>query len=311
MVNCSACGEPVPDNVLNCPSCGTRIKGSLTGEISRFVDNKVVPQGIAPVMAKNVKVTNILGLIVVLVILVFEIIFFTFAVMSGLPLYIAGLFIAMTFVIMSFILYSSHRIKKVDFSNPKEEYVKDLQNAYGGKSVNEIHGTRLFGDSPVKLDSGEKVIASLAPVYRLQTSYSGPSGVSAEKYTENTIILTDKRIIFITIPLPGQGLIISGGSQDMWNDMLKRNTIKELALKALDLLKNGDTLDHFPNDYWINRDAIQQSEYLKSIGPTKFAWAGAMGFKVIDSKKLRYSIVDSIALDTLINELHPVKKYVI
>lgn len=287
------------------------MKSSITKEISSFVDNAIGEQGMAPVSAGLTRITNYVGILITLVILVIEAVFFTYAVIHGFPFYIAIVFMGFTFLLLALFLYSNRRIRKINFSNPKEEYSSDLQKVYGKKAVTEVMGTNLFGDSPVKLDAGELVVASLTPVYRFQMEFTGPSGVSAEKYTENTIIITNRRVMFITLALPGQGLLINGGSQDMWNDILKRNTIKEMASRAMETLKSGGTLDHFPNDYWASREMLEEVRYVKVVGPMKFASAGAVGFKIMNSKKLRYSLVDLDGLEVLINELHAVKKHVV
>ncbi|MCL4342349.1 MAG: zinc ribbon domain-containing protein [Candidatus Thermoplasmatota archaeon] len=308
---CRNCGQPLTEGAENCPSCGASIKSSITKGISSFVDNAIGEQGMAPVNAGLTRITNSVGIFIILVILFIEAVFFTFAVMHGLPYYLAIVFIGFTVLLLALFLYSNRRIKKINYSNPKEEYSSDLQKAYGKKAITEVMGTNLFGDSPVKLDAGELAVAALSPVYRFQKEFTGPSGVSAEKYTENTIVITNRRVIFITLPLPGQGLLIRGGSQDVWNDILKRKTIKEMASRALETLKSGGSLDHFPNDYWASRELLEEVQYVKVVGPMKFASAGAVGFKVMNSKKLRYSLVDLDGLEVLINELHAVKKHVI
>ncbi len=310
-MNCTSCGQPIPDGSDVCPSCGTNVERGIGSKVSSIVDNALGPQGMAPVNAKVVQITNYIGILVILLILVIELVIFAFAVMHGLPLYLAAIFIGFTILLMGLFLYSNHRIRKINFSNPKEEYSSDLQKVYGKRGSVEIKGTTLFGDSAVKLDDGESVIASLTPIYRLQMEFTGASGVSVEKFTENTILLTSRRVMFITIPLPGQGLLIGGGSQDMWNDMLKRKTIREMASKALETLKGGSTLDHFPNDFYVSRDALEQFQYMKVVGPIKMAYAGAVGFRVLDSKKLRYNVVDLTGLDVFINELNGVKKHII
>ncbi|MEM0134774.1 MAG: hypothetical protein QXU18_06030 [Thermoplasmatales archaeon] len=70
------------------------------------------------------------------------------------------------------------------------------------KVVVEIQSTRLFGESPVKLDDGENIIVAITPLYRLQKDFTGPSGVYAERFTENAIIVTSKRVMFVTLQMP-------------------------------------------------------------------------------------------------------------
>ena len=129
-----------------------------------------------------------------------------------------------------------------------------------------------------------------------------------EKYTENTIVVTSSRVLFITCALPGQGLLIGGGSQDMINDVVKRRTLQELAQKEVEGLKTGTLTDHFPNDFWIDRKALKEVDYLNFRGPVKYASAGAISFRLNNGKKARYQVIEGSDMDKLVSIFNAVKK---
>ena len=97
----------------------------------------------------------------------------------------------------------------------------------------------------------------------------------------------------------------------MWNDMLKRRTIQDMAQKRVEELKTGGSSDHFPNDFWIDRNSLTQVDYLKILGPMKYAAAGAISFRVDTGNKVRYNVVEGSDIDRLVPVLHAVKKHML
>lgn len=155
------------------------------------------------------------------------------------------------------------------------------------------------------------MFAYLTPVYRSQQNFSGISQVSAERFTENVIAVTDRRVLFFTAALPGQGMLIGGASQDLMNNELKRNTIKQMVANEIDQLKSGKSIDHFPNDFWMARESLAQVQYLKGVGAVKYIYAGALAFIPEGGKKLKYQVVDPNNFDEIIELLNAKKKMVI
>lgn len=307
-MNCQNCGTGLNDDTATCPSCGTAIKQPLSRKISLSVDKAIGPEGFGPINAKLVRFNNAVGVAVMIFILAIEIGLFTFAVLHGVPIFVPFIFIVPTLLMMYVTLRANKKIKKIDFSNPKQNYEHQLETSYARNSVKARPGTTLFGDSKIVLQAGESIITYLTPIYRFQASFSGPSEVSVERFTENVITVTNQRVLFFTVPLAGQGMLIDGSSTDMWNDTLNRHTIKNMVSEKMDDLTSGKEIEHFPNDFWIDRSSLVQVLYLKGIGPVKYVYAGALGFRGEGGKKLKYWVVDPTNFDQLIQELNAKKR---
>lgn len=310
-MHCPNCNSELTGSESECPTCGHALKPKFSRRVSIAVDNAIGPEGIAPLDAKLTRLSNKVSLVFLSVILVIEIGFFLFGITHGVPFYIPLIFILPTLAIMALILRSNRKINQIDFKNPKQNYVQEVDQSIYKGHVNAKPGTNLFGDQEVSLDAGESLLTYLTPIYRNQANYTGPSMVSVERFTENVIAVTDRRVLFFTVSLPGQGLLIRGASQDMLNDELKRNSLKEMVSAKIQDLKAGKPIDHFPNDFWIERASLAQVQYLKGVGPIKYVYAGALGFKPQGGKKLRYQVVDSTNFDELVRLLNAEKKMVI
>lgn len=307
-MNCQNCNNAIVGTESECPNCGTTLKPSFSSRVSAGVDKAIGPEGVAPLDARFTKVQNKVGLVVISIILAMEIGLFTFGIMHGVPFYIPFIFILPTLGIMGLTLRANRKISQIDFKNPEQNYVKELDKSFYNAKVSAKPGTNLFGEEKIQLDPGESIITYLSPIYRFQANYTGPSMVSVERFTENVIALTDRRVLFFTVSLPGQGMLINGVSQDFLNDELKRNTIKGTVSERIKELEAGNSIDHFPNDFWIDRSSLSQVMYLKGVGPVKHIYAGAVGFRPTGGKKLKYQVVDATNFDDLVRELGAVKK---
>lgn len=314
-MNCPNCGAAYEGEPTTCPSCNKPLSRTLTDRVDAFaskaadaVDNAIGPDGFAPVAARYAKRQSISSLIFLIVLFIILAVVFTITVPLGLPIYIAAIFLGFTLALIALTLYNRKRISQIDLSHPENYYKEQLNRQYGAKAVKVVEGMNTFGGQPVKLNSDEEVVGFASPVQRNQSTVTGPSGVAVQRYTENTIMVTNQRIIFITCPMPGQGLMINGGSQDMTNDLLKRRTVRELSQKMVENLKGGGTAEPFPNDYWIDRQALTEVDYIKTVGPMKYAMGGTIGFKVTGGKKAVYNVVEGSDVDTLVPILHAVKK---
>ena len=310
-MECPKCGTICAEGLSDCPSYGNSLNSTLTGRIANEADSAIGPEGIAPAALSRTRISNRRAVVFLLCMFIILLIVFSIAVTKGVPIYIGVFFTILPLIFLGLILYQNRAVSRVDLSNPSNYYTEQLEKKYGDKAVSTVAGTNVFGNSAVQLQKGEEIITYASPVYRLQTSRSGLSNVSVERYTENTIIVTNQRVVFLTCPLPGQGLLLGGGSQDMWNDMLKRRTIQDMAQKRVEELKTGGSSDHFPNDFWIDRNSLTQVDYLRVLGPMKYAAAGAISFRVDTGNKVRYNVVEGSDIDRLVPVLNAVKKHVL
>lgn len=310
-MKCPNCNYELTGTEEECPSCGQKLKPTLSSRISTAVDNKIGPEGFAPIGAKLTKINNTIGVVIVLFILAIEVGLFSFALLHGLPWYIPPIFLVPTLLMFWLILRSNRKISQIDFKNPQQNYVQQMDKSIYKGHVDAKPGTNPFGEEKISLDPGESILSYLTPIYRYQGNFTGPSQVSVERFTENVIAVTDRRVLFFTAALPGQGMLIAGASQDLLNDELKRNTLRQMVAGKIDELKTGNSIEHFPNDFWIDRAALSQVQYLKSVGPVKYLYAGALGFKPEGGKKLKYQVVDRSNFDDFVTVLNAQKKMVI
>lgn len=307
-MNCPDCNYSLNGTEAKCPSCGVEINQSLTSRISEKVDTAIGPQGFAPISAKITRFSNTVRLVMISLILVVEIGLFTLGLLHGLPFYIPPIFLIPTLGIMWLTIRSNRKIKQIDFKNPEQNYAKEMgQSVYNAK-VTVKPGTNLFGEDKISLVQGESLLTYLTPIYRIQSNFSGPSLVSVERFTENVIAVTNQRIMFFTVALPGQGMLINGASEDYMNNELKRNSIKEMVSSKIQELSSGTPIEHFPNDFWVERAALDQVAYLKGMGPVKYLYAGAISFRPKGGKKLRYQVVDATNFDKVVEMLNAQKK---
>lgn len=310
-MKCPNCNSDLTGTEDICPSCGTSLKQTFSSRISQKVDNAIGEGGVAPASARLQTINNKVMIAFLSILLVVEIVVFTIAMQHGLPFYIPLIFFLFTLVGIVVAIRSNKKIAQIDFKEPARNYEQQMkQSVY--KSVTAVKpGTNLFGTEKISLGQGESVITYLTPIYRLQSNFTGMSQVSAERFTENVIAVTERRVLFFTAALPGQGMLIGGASQDFLNDELKRNTLKQMVANEIDQLKSGNSIDHFPNDFWIERESLEQVQYLKGLGPVKYLYAGALGFIPKGGKKLKYQVVDSTNFDQIIELFNAKKKMAI
>ncbi|MCL5786360.1 MAG: hypothetical protein M1151_06815 [Candidatus Thermoplasmatota archaeon] len=308
-MNCISCGAELPEGAQLCPVCSTKIPGTLSQKLAVGIDQAVGKDGAAGPLVSAAKFQAAASFIPLVIISIIWIGFFSFAIFEGLPVWMGAPFIGLIVLFWAFGYYRWKRLSRLDLSNPQQYYKQEFDRKYGSKTKKVSPGINAMEGDKFQLLSGESIVGFASPVYRMQNTGSiGPVGI--EKYTENAIIITDRRLVFLTVPMPGQGVIINGGSMDMYNDAVKRRTIRELSSKSVDLLKSGSNVDRFPNDYYIDRSDIQESAYLKVVGPVRFASAGAVRFRTTGGMKVRYSIIDEGDLEMIVSNTNAVKKRV-
>lgn len=307
-MKCPNCNAELNGTEEACTTCGSPVKQTFSSRVSRRVDNAIGEGGVAPASARLQKTSNKIKIGFLSILLVVEVIVFTIAMQHGLPFYFPLVFYLFTIAGIVVTLRSNKTISRIDFKNPEQNYEQHLEKTVYKKVPTAKPGTNLFGNEKISLGQGESLVTYLTPIYRLQQNFTGISQVSAERFTENVIAVTDRRVLFFTAAMPGQGMLIGGASQDMLNDELKRNTLKQMVETKIEQLKNGESIDHFPNDFWIDRGALAQVQYLKGMGPVKYLYAGALGFIPEGGKKLKYQVVDSTNFDEIIQLFNAKKK---
>ncbi|MDS0257169.1 zinc-ribbon domain-containing protein [Thermoplasmatales archaeon AK] len=312
-MQCQNCNADIPDDAKKCPYCGKEVKPSILSQLGSKIEQSIPQDGVAAPLTQLGKV----GIISTMIPLVFITGVFGFFVAmflkASLILY-ALLLIVMLAAIYAGFLYrywSLNRTQSAIKNEWKDNYVAMEQRKYKSSVWKSPEGINIMKEGPFALEAGETVILHSSPVYRLQAYYSGLSGVSVERYTENTIVVTGRRVVFLTVPLSGQGLVLQGSSVDFWNDVLKRKEIEDRSREVMEKLSQGTGIDHYPNDFWISRDQIKEVKYLKVVGPMKLGYAGAIKFVLHQGSKLKYNIVQASDVDPLANEFNATRAHVL
>ena len=136
------------------------------------------------------------------------------------------------------------------------------------------------------MEQEEKVIGYIAGIMRTGFHLRGTSVLSVGKvYTpENAMIITNKRIIFITVPLPGAGKIIANVDISMWQWLLAKKDIENKLKEMIESMPIEEILQSDPKNFFIPYDEIQKIKFGRI----------SRSIKIIkkDGKKLSYSIRD-------------------
>ena len=153
-------------------------------------------------------------------------------VLIGIPGYITLIFSALLLLLMVFFIIEIKRIGKVDLSiQPPIENVKNLASI-----------------------SGEKIIGAIFGIMNLKKTGFIFFGVGKTTKPENTLLVTDNRLLFVQIPVPGSNKIVDGAIYSDMNFFWNRGEIKE---KGRQILENT-SLEEVIKQYGI--DAISFDE---------------------------------------------------
>lgn len=106
----------------------------------------------------------------------------------GIPGYIILIFSGLILLMLIFSIVEIRRISKVDLSiQPPAKNVKNLS-----------------------LIPGEKIIGAIFGIMNLKRTGFAFLGIGKTTKPENTLLITDKRLLFVQIPIPGSNKIVDG-----------------------------------------------------------------------------------------------------
>ncbi len=300
LVCCPNCGTEHSGNPVYCTSCGKQLSNPTTNGIPSAGATYSGPGRAGAIGATAMKRQSAMRTFARLVIFFLLLIVVIISIPLGLPIYdVAVLFLILLFILV-LAIYQSRRIGQL-YLNKEENLRGNIQR--GEEGINP------FGNSPVQLLPGEGLLAHAAPVFRL---HPVEEGVAEGKYTENVIIVTNKRLIFLTCLSPQQVQGPISNSQEMWNDSLKRGTIREICQQRIESLKSGGPSDHFPNDFWIDRKVVEEIGYVrKTLNPFKRPYSGWIYFLLSSGRRVRYNVLVVEDKDSLVQSMSDVKKRVI
>ncbi|MDO8459990.1 MAG: hypothetical protein Q7S74_02685 [Nanoarchaeota archaeon] len=115
----------------------------------------------------------------------------------------------------------------------------------------------------------------------VKTERPGILGVGAIADIENTVIITDKRILFIAVPVYGEGMSLGGQDISGWQSILNKKGIEN---KGLDMIKSMT-----PQQILKSNSANFEIpfEYIKEV---KFGWFGTVKIIDIEGRKYQYTL---------------------
>lgn len=130
----------------------------------------------------------------------------------GIPGYIILIFSGFVLLMVTFSIVEIRRIGKVDLSvQTPAENVKNLT-----------------------LIPGEKIIGTIFGIMNLKRTGFAFLGVGKTTKPENTLLITDNRLLFVQIPIPGSNKIVDGAVYGDMNFFWNRGEIKEKGYQMIE-----------------------------------------------------------------------------
>ena len=193
--------------------------------------------------------------------IIFTIIFFGILIYLGLPWYIGITFMILISAILSLGIIITKRILSAKLSNPTPK-----------KSVIAY--------------PNEKIITYIAGIMRTGFGIRGKSilGVGEIYNSENAMIITNKRILLITVPVPGAETTIEGIDIPMWQWLLAKKDIKNKTKEMIKSMSIADILRSNRKNFFIDYNDIKTIKFGNI----------SRSIKIIrkDGKKFEYAIRD-------------------
>lgn len=279
---CPNCGATISDGTTLCGRCGQSLpSGNYATKRKPGYISRLSKRG-------RTALFTVIGIIYALEVALF--VFFVATHASPVP---AVVFMLFTTAFIGLSLYRSNAVSRVNLNNPAEYYDEKFEQKFAGRKSNAKPGQNLFGETEISLEDGESIVDFAAPISNInpmgKANFVGPSNVGITQFTYNTMIVTNRRIIVMTSPLPGQGLYV-GRSVDVMNDTFRAQQVREVAEGVVENLKKGGSQKPFPNDFWISRESIVKGKVVKIVGPYALAMAGYCRLHLQSGTKLVLNI---------------------
>ena len=185
--------------------------------------------------------------------------FFIILMFFGLPFYIGIIFIL--FAVLLLILQII-RIKRIASANL-------------GPETNSVKNSK-----PI---AGEKLIAQIPGIMSAGTYGAGYSflGTGKRFHAENAMIITNKRILFIVVPVAGAGKMIGDVDTSTFQWLLAAKNIGEKLNSMLKSMSLQKILNSDARNFAINQDEIKK---------IKISFLGNLTFVLTNGKRLKYGI---------------------
>jgi hypothetical protein len=247
---CVSCGKENEDQEAFCIACGQRFPDESIPAIQQAVDTAASPPlppsprpSRSSTLARVIKwggvASSFGGLVTLAIITIMEILIFSQLIPLGIPLWFPAIFFGATALAFVISVVRARRIAGIDL-NPAR-----------------------FETGRVRLEPGEFVVDFFSPVMRSGVYYGGSSllGKGTRRSPENTMVLTDRRILLVTAPLPSWGQFVSDEDIDTLDTVFARKEVRDKAGEMVSLLSSGDGVATFQSDFAVRIDEIVKMKF--------------------------------------------------
>ena len=221
--------------------------------------------------ATGVAIFSLVRLIILDIIIIGAIIFF---ILKGLPWYFGAIGIAFMILITVLQVIQIKRVSTARLT-PKP-LIPALPSTIVSKNL--------------EAETGEKVIDYIAGIMRVGILPEGKIygkewlGKGEIKFPENTLILTNRRVAFIKLPIAGTGQIIAGTDISMWQWMTAKKDIENKLKEMMASQTLQEILTCSDKNFAVKLEDIKEVK-LSNISQ-------GISFISQDGKKYNYSVRD-------------------
>lgn len=184
----------------------------------------------------------------------------------GIPGYIVSIFLGFVVLMVILSLVELRRIGDVDLS---------VQTS--------VEGIKNFGSRP-----NEKLIGTIFGIMNLSSTGSSFLGVGKTTDPENTLLLTDNRLLFVQVPIPGSNNIVDTTVYSDMNFLWNRKEIQEKGNQVVSSM----TLDELSKQYGVKEIPFDE---IKNLTLKKME----ISILTNTNQKLKYLFMDTNYIEPL------------
>jgi transcriptional regulator of met regulon len=237
---------------------------------------------ISKIATINVKISNIWNLIETIAVSCVLLFIGIMLLSSKIPWYIgATIIVVSVFIIVLQVIINRRRAHATKgFSQP------DSSNQLVNTKITSQTAEPLSPNMPTPFDPNEQIVAKIVGITKAGFGLRGVELLGAGKINqpENAMVITNKRVAFIHVPIPGSDTLVSGIDIGMWQQLL---TGKDIQTELNNMLSKK-TLDVI-----INSDIKNRSILLNDIQEVAFGkLTSVITFTTTSKEKISYSILN-------------------
>lgn len=184
--------------------------------IKKIDDNKNIAQisQSLSLINKKLNLINFVPIILIILLVLFLI---------GIPLYIVLIFFGFTVIMTVLSIIEIKRVGKIDFSteSPVEK------------------------EKFITLKPGEKIVGSVFGIMNLKRTGFAVLGVGKTEKAENSLLITDDRLIFVQFPTPGDNKIVDNMAYSDINFFWNRDEIKKSGQNKIENMSLGEIVKQY------------------------------------------------------------------